>query len=103
MKQTIDADVYLQATVAQLTKRGRVRYAGSLVKATAAFPLHVLAGCQALAERSEESRSRVITLLVDLGLRTVREAMKPAELAELDTMTAECARKLMSDSEQGEI
>jgi hypothetical protein len=104
MNTRIDAGTFLKASTALLSKKGKVGYRGSIGRATAAFPLHVLAGVEAFAEYSQETRSKVIAVLTETGLRLVVEGLRPDALKEVEALTDSRIRALLLEhSEEGEI
>jgi hypothetical protein len=103
MTNTIDADTYLQASVALLSKKGKVGYRGSFTRATAAYPVHVMAGAEALSEHSGETRSKVLAVLTEIGLRSVLDRMDADDLKDVQALTVQRTRALMQSAEDGEV
>lgn len=103
MNHQIDADTFLQGTTAVLSKKGKSAYRGSISRATSAFPVHVLAGVEALSEYSQASRSKVISTLTETALRLVLERLGPEAAKEVAELTELRTRALLSVSEQGDI
>jgi hypothetical protein len=58
---------------------------------------------EALSEYSKESRSKVIAVLTETGLRLVLERLGPEAAKEVADLTELRTRALLSVSEQGDI
>jgi hypothetical protein len=104
MNSPIDADTFLKGATAALSKKGKTAYRGSIARATAVFPVHVLAGVEAISEYSSLTRSKVIAMLTETGLRLVVEHFGPEAAEEVAVLTELRMRALLSGPcEQGDV